>query len=483
MAPHPTLRPSQKEIYRRIVQAERNGSRAICQQLATGGGKTVIAGYISKQVADSLRGSRSIALYLVHRQELVEQVVGTLRDFGLGALTGRIQANHTMTSWLPLQVASIQTLVRRLDKVAWLQPRIVFIDECHHARAATWEKVLARFPKALKIGLTATPARYDGLGLHTHFDTLLVGPSFQELIAEHSLCPVETFELPPDIDLKSLSKSKGDYTRKSLGKMPTAPVLASAMKEIPRLIGERQTIHFARTRAHSRMFVEDCRSRGYTAEHVDGETPAPVRKKIMARFAGGATQFLSNVEIVTEGFDVPSCEAVIIARETLSVPLLLQMIGRVMRYQPGKIGRVLDLVGSCAQCNVYPGENIEWSLDDGLVRSKERSKANPKRCCEHCGYWFKRSHPECDMCGQAPTTPSPEIVEVELVKARQAEKRAAKLFKRNKTRRIIESMGDVEKLNEIARDYGHKPGWVNVQLSERLPWQTIWRRKREARAQ
>lgn len=454
-----SLRPDQVALVRRISAAFAEGERYVCLQLATGGGKTVIAGEISRMIAAQTDPNRKggIALYLVHRRELVGQVSRTLHDFGLGGMTGYLVAGSTPQRWQPLQVASVQTLVRRLDKVAsWLHPRVVFIDECHHIRARTWEKCLDAFPDSLRIGLTATPARKDGKGLGKYFGRLIEGPPYADLIAAKALSPVETFELPSSFDRRSMKKVGGDYQRHD---STPAPVIAAVLPALERHCRGKRTLVFCFTRRHSRAFVEAAVAAGHAAEHVDGDMPPAIRDAIIKRFRDGRTTVLSNVEIVTEGFDCPECDVVVLARPTASVTLLNQMVGRVMRYRPEKVGLVLDLAGNCSDLGVYPGDDLEWTLADGVRKPEEIKAVASHRVCANCQYAYPRHQETCPLCGHTPPTPVPQEVEISLVAA-QGGRRKAKAVKRDLNRRVILTGGDEEQLRAIAREHGYHHGWI-----------------------
>ena len=160
------LRPYQSDILKQVAAHIREGERRILIQLETGGGKTVIAGFLTQSVVAKKMDSRGcICLYLVHRKELINQVVNTLDEVGLGDMVGVIQSGHAVDKTARLQVASVQTLARRIDEYReWLNPHVIFIDEAHHIRANTWESILNGYDKSYLIGLTATPARLDGKG-------------------------------------------------------------------------------------------------------------------------------------------------------------------------------------------------------------------------------------------------------------------------------------------------------------------------------
>ena len=196
------LWPFQQRVLEQTQRALRSHKR-LCLVLPTGSGKTCVSGAISQRLASELRGREGgVALYLVHRHELIRQTANTLDAVGLKGQYGVIAAGWPSAPWAPMQIASIPTLRRRLDKIKqWLDPAVLFIDEAHHARAETWERVIQTFPNAFIIGLTATPCRLDGKGLASIFDKLILGPQISELIPEY-LAPVRTFRIPPKYEIR-----------------------------------------------------------------------------------------------------------------------------------------------------------------------------------------------------------------------------------------------------------------------------------------
>ena len=162
------LRDYQQDAVGQLRQAvQRSGS--VVYTLPTGAGKTVVAG----EIARLAEAKETRTLFLVHRRELVRQAVDTLGEFMPGVNIGIEAAGWPRLPWALLQVASVQTLVRREIE----EPGLIVVDECHHARAKTWTQVLERWPNAKRIGLTATPQRLDGRGLGEHFAEMVLGPN------------------------------------------------------------------------------------------------------------------------------------------------------------------------------------------------------------------------------------------------------------------------------------------------------------------
>ena len=450
------------------------GNRTVCVQMPTGSGKTICAGAIAYLVLKKKNDlEQNKILFLVHRSELANQAYTTLCEFGLEHVLARISPKHAIKIWSDIQIASIQTVSRRLKNLDWLNPSLIFVDEAHHVRAKTWERVIKSFPSAKVIGLTATPARLDGKGLGEIFDCLIEGPSIKQLIAEGSLCDIEIYSISSGLDFDAVKKTAGDYNKKALDEKMSGPIIASTIENWCALARDRRTLNYSVSIRHSKEVVKRIKSLGVRAEHVDGTTHESEREAVFRRFSEGITQFVSNVDIVTEGFDCPECDCVII-KPTASMTLFLQMIGRVMRPKnDGRKGLVLDVGGNVTYKNHGdPREPIHWSLADGLIINKENSVKRMSRACGNCGYLYPYSKSECPVCGKEIQHRMPQEVDVNLslLKGTKAAKDATKI-RRKRSLAIMASMGDVQELKAIALKYGCKPSIINKwQEQYKLYW-------------
>ena len=461
----PKPRPYQLEIAQEVVSNVRAGILSQLIQLATGGGKTVIAGLLSKSMARRLSDRKGCAcLYLVHRRELVDQVKETLEAFGLGHLVGVIQAGYPVSPWASLQVASVQTLVRRLDKYKWLNPKVIYVDEAHHAMASTWETILNHFPDAHVIGLTATPERLDGKGLGAHFEVMIEGPPVRVLRDNGYLCGADYYALPK-IDLSHLKKtSSGDYGVKKRQDSINDKFRADVVDCYLKYCKDRRVIHYANSIKDSEDFVERIGQYGIKAAHIDGKTNKNTRKGIIKAFATGEIDCLSNYEIITEGFDVPDCDAVILARKTASTVLFLQMVGRCKRPKDdGRRAVIIDPVGNI-DVHGHPDEDREWTLEDGHISIKQDKKeVSPFRSCKACGFVYRKAiSAVCPKCGGGEQRKTVEDIKIELVERKENIKKEKSVARRKCNREVRASRGDKQKLHEIRKKYGYKPGIITV---------------------
>jgi DNA repair protein RadD len=318
------LRPYQERAVGGLRAKIAAGKRRVVLVLPTGGGKTVVAA--AMVLAAVARGKR--VLFLAHRKELIDQTVAKLAAFGVAC--GVIMGNDPRRDdFHPVQVASVQTLSRRLDKRP--PADLVMIDECHHATANTYREIADAYPTAVIIGLTATPWVK---GLAELFDDLVVAATPAELMALGALVRYDAsaYDAPELHDVKLVG---GDFNQKQLGLACNTSVLVGKVVEqyLEHARG-RRGILFPVDVAHSMALVGEFQSMGVAAEHLDCHTPKTDRERILAGLASGAITIVSSVGVLTEGFDCPAAEVCLLARPTQSLILHLQMIGRVLRPCP-----------------------------------------------------------------------------------------------------------------------------------------------------
>ena len=405
------LRDYQTKVIDEITQVAVEGAKKIVVQLPCAGGKTVlVAKIISHAVANKKK-----CLFLVHRRELIYQSVDKLKNFGVEA--GVILSDHAENRDLPAQVASIQTLHRRGIKgnQFYLPPAdLVIVDEIHHILSSqTWQELLACYPDAYIVGLTATPISRNGVGFGNFFDRLILGPTIQELTEQGHLVPVKHYA-PTVPDLKGIKISQGDYNEKQLEKRMDSPKLIGDILENWSLIAKnKKTIVFGSGVKHSIHIAESFNKIGVSACHIDGKTPKETRDKLIEKFNKGEIQVLSNCLIFQEGFDCPSASALVFARPTKSLLLYLQVAGRILRPSPGKEHAIiLDHAGAIYE-HGRVDQNWPWKLSYG--KKKFISKFMPKVpkekrfiVCGNCKLSYS-GRLICPECGWKPIVKGKEI--------------------------------------------------------------------------
>ena len=367
------LRPYQTNAIRQIFKAwalkpEGLDLRNVLFQMPTGTGKTTLFSEIVRKA--ELKQKK--VLIVVHRLELVEQIVERLQHFDIAA--GVIIAGTKRDDTKSVQVASIQTLNRRQFPPADL----VIIDECHHSKAASYRKLWEIYPDARFLGVTATPIRLNKEGFDDLFDVLIPAGQISDFV-RHGYLVRSKHLVVSNPDVSHVKKSKGDYDMMSLkGVMLNNTLMANLIDSYIKHAFGKKIIVFAVDIEHSKKIVARYLEAGIAAMHIDATTPKQERAAIMAKFRSGEIKVLCNVDIVSEGFDVPDCDGVQLARPTKSLGLYLQQVGRCLRPNPAtqkEFGLVLDNAGLWLEHGLA-GIDRQWTLRGEKKQAKKKEFGN-----------------------------------------------------------------------------------------------------------
>lgn len=387
-----TLRPYQQDGLQAIRHAFGAGHRRVLYVLPTGGGKTLLFTYIAKGI--QTKGKR--VLIVAHRRELLEQISGALRQWGVPHATlagGSRGIPHT-----PVVVASVFTLVNRLKH--WPAPDLIIGDECHHFTVgSSWFTVVQAFPSARVLGVTATPERLDGKGLRDVFDHMIVGPSVAELTAQGYLSPAEVYA-PARPNLAGIAKRGGDYVKSQLETAMDKPsITGDAIEHYLRLIPGRRAVAFCVSVQHAKDVADLFKRAGVASEHIDGSQDDAVRATRIKQFRAGSIQVLTSCDLISEGFDLPAIEGAILLRPTESLGLYMQQVGRAIRPSEGKDRTViLDHAGNTLR-HGFIDEPRDWTLAEGAVKKAKSGEATVAiKMCPTC-YAVHRPAPICPRCG------------------------------------------------------------------------------------
>jgi superfamily II DNA or RNA helicase len=340
-----TLRDYQQEALEAILSAPVQGHNRVLAAMPTGSGKTIVFASVI-----TCRPGR--ALVLAHRDELISQAADKIRMVMPGADVGIVKAQRNESD-AAIVVASVQSLsAKRLATLGRFET--VVVDECHHAPASSYGRILSVLGAfettgaPLTLGVTATPERGDKLALGRVFQKIVFRRSLVWMIAKGYLSDVRAVQVHLKADFDALQVRKGDYIDSEVSDMLSeahAPEMA-ARAYLEHAAGRRALI-FTPTVALAYEMAEEFRKQGISAEGLDGTTHPDERRAILARLRSGETAAVANCGCLTEGYDEPAVDCIVVAKPTRSRGLYCQMVGRSLRLFPGKTDAlIIDLVGS-----------------------------------------------------------------------------------------------------------------------------------------
>lgn len=462
------LRDYQQQAVDGIRNSYRRGKKSPLLVLPTGGGKTTIFAYITTEAAK--RGN--VAFLLCHRAELVKQISMTLGAFGQEhqviaptAIVNQTRVAHfaaygrSLIQASTVYVASVQTLINKIDGLHH-KPSLIVIDEAHHlTRESTWGRIIAAYPDARLLPVTATPCRLDGKGLgiaHAGYaDDIIIGQTMSALIESGHLCDYRAYCPPSALDLSSVKTTAGDYNKSQLADAMDKPTITGdAVKHYHRLLSGKRAVVFCVSVAHAEHVAESFTLTGVRAESLDGTLSPDERAARIKRFTDGVTLVLTSCDVISEGFDLPAIEAAILLRPTKSLSLYLQQVGRALRPFPGKKEAViLDHVGALSRHGL-PDSDREWTLDGAKKRGRKSGTDEPDvniKTCPACYHVFESKLPACPACGLAVKVQAREIEQVD-GQLEEIDKAAMRQQKKQEERKCT----DHASLAALGRSRGYK---------------------------
>lgn len=350
LSPSPVvLRPYQARALAQLLACRDQGLKRVLVVMPTGTGKTTL---FSSLIGSHHETDGAKSLVLAHRRELLDQAyrrIGLQNDQLDVAIEG---AGKSLRGEADVAVGSVQSLGRPAStRLADFNPGLIIIDEAHHAAAATYQRAMERFgcfgEETFTVGVTATPHRMDNRQLHgtdaAIFQDIAFTYSLREAIQDGWLADVRGYRVATGIDLSRVRVQHGDYNARQLQQaVNTEERNDAAYMHWSEVAKDRRTIVFCSGIEHADDVADLFRARGVDCESVNGSMPNQKRDAIMRRFATGQTQVLTNVDIATEGFDLPEVSCVLMLRPTQSWALYTQMIGRGLRVLPNTIDGVVE---------------------------------------------------------------------------------------------------------------------------------------------
>jgi len=452
------LFPDQEELLQQVRAKIAGGCKSLLIQMATGGGKTVVASAIIKGAFD--KGSS--AHFVVPRRELLSQTSATFSRFGIDHTF--IAAGHSCSPGQIIKICSKDTLIRTDVR----PPKVAVIDEAHFGGKSV--ETLTEFYRqhgTILIGLSATPKRTDGKGLGRQYSDMVCGKSISWLIKNKRLSEYAPFA-PDTLDLSRIKVVAGDYAKNELSeRMEQDRVLiGSTVSHYKNHAYGLLGVTFGVSRKHSEMLAQAYRDAGIPAAHVDGETPDDERRRIIKAFARRELLQLCNCELLTFGFDLSSAsgmdvcvQSITDAQPTKSLARQMQKWGRGFRFDNTR-HKFFDHANNFLEHGLPCDERL-WRLEDEVRKKRgETERAERVRICPEC-LIPQHPAPVCKHCGFSFPVASREIdtVEGELLEINPEE------FERKKkeSRMEVGKAKTIADLERIARERGYKSGWIYKQ--------------------
>lgn len=325
------LRPYQQEAKESIFEQWESGVKKTLLVLPTGCGKTIV---FAKVTEDCVRHGDRV-LILAHRGELLDQAADKIhKSTGLGCAMEKAEES-CQGSWFRIVVGSVQTLMRekRLGQFPADYFQTIIIDEAHHCISDSYQRVLKHFTDAKVLGVTATPDRGDMRNLGQYFESLAYEYTLPKAIKEGFLSPIKALTLPLKIDMSGVGVQAGDFKASEIG-TALDPYLHGIAEEMQKYCADRKTVVFLPLVKTSQKFRDMLNAHGFQAAEVNGESQD--RTEILRDFEAGRYNVLCNSMLLTEGWDCPSVDCIVVLRPTKVRSLYCQMVGRGTRLHPGK---------------------------------------------------------------------------------------------------------------------------------------------------
>lgn len=409
------------------------------------------------EIARRTTENNNRVMFLIHRKEVLDQAVKTFKEQGV---------NPNL-----LTAGMVQTLTRRVDKLPI--PDVILVDEAHHALAKSYQRILKQFPKAIVLLFTATPHRTGRTQLDQIADDIIVGQSIHELTDKGFLAPFRYFQPPNDFNSKLLKRgSTGDFTNESMQVAMSTRIFGHIVKQYKRIASGMQAVVYTYSIDSAHKIAAEFNEAGITARSVNGKTPQDMRDHIVRMFRDQRIKILVNVNLFTEGVDLPNVDCVIMARPTASLALYLQFSMRCLNPRPGKTAIIIDHANNFKTFG-YPDDDRDWKK--AIQSGKQKSKSlltDPGLSIITCDYCFavvKASEVKdgkCPICGKPiKVHEAKPVSDVDLVEATKERQKAiheivkSDLLKSVATKSVSE-LHSLKELQAYAKLHSYKPGWA-----------------------
>lgn len=416
------------------------------------------------EIARRTTKNNNRVMFLIHRKEVLDQAVKTFKEQGV---------NPNL-----LTAGMVQTFTRRVDKLP--TPSVILVDEAHHALAKSYKRILNKFPKAIVLLFTATPHRTGRMQLDQIADDIIVGQSIHELTDKGFLAPFRYFQPPNDFNSKLLKRgSTGDFTNESMQEAMSSKIYGHIVKQYKRIANGMQAVVYTYSVELAHYIAAEFNEAGITARSVNGKTPQDMRDHIVKMFRDQRIKILVNVNLFTEGVDLPNVDCVIMARPTASLSLYLQFSMRCLNPRPGKTAIIIDHANNFKTFG-YPDDDRDWKR--AIKSGKQKSKTlltDPGLSIVTCDYCFavvKASEVKdgkCPICGKPiKVHEAKPVSDVDLIEASKERQNTIREIVKNDLLKSVatKSVGELHSLKELqayAKLHGYKPGWAWFQAKRK----------------
>lgn len=440
------LRDYQAEIINKIQNSMLTGHRRIIVQSPPRTGKTVVMSEIARRA--TVKNRR--VLFVIHRKEVLEQANATFKEQGVDF--------DLLTSGM------VQTLTRRVDKLD--APHIILVDEAHHVLSKSYRRILDKFKDAYVLLFTATPVRLGREQLDQVADDIVLGKSIKELTAAGFLAPFRYYQPPAGFNQSELKlSSTGDYTNKSITSALQSCLYGDLVSHYKRLAAGKQAVCYCHSIDAAKHAAAEFNKNGIAAAEVDGTTPRSERDELVKKFRAGAIKVMVNVNLFTEGVDLPDVDAVILARPTSSLSLYLQFAMRCLNPRRGKVAVIIDHANNVEKFG-YPDSERNWLQ---LVKTGAKTRKNAETdnfnivTCETCFAVLESrtiktgTCPYCDALIKQ-KRPDKPVALIDLVEAARNEIASKKIDDYHQLKTVSE-LHTMKELQAYAKLHGYKKGW------------------------
>lgn len=416
------------------------------------------------EIARRTTKNNNRVMFLIHRKEVLDQAVKTF---------SKQEVNSTL-----LTAGMVQTLTRKVDKLPI--PNVILVDEAHHALAKSYQRILTKFPKAIVLLFTATPRRTGRMQLDQIADDIIVGQSIHELTEKGFLAPFRYFQPPNDFDVKALKRgSTGDYTAESMQEAMSTKIFGHIVKQYKRIAKGMQAVVYTYSVDSAIKIANEFNSEGISAIEVDGTTSKEKRDLAVRKFREQEIKILVNVNLFTEGVDLPNVDCVIMARPTASLALYLQFSMRCLNPRPGKTAIIIDHANNFKTFG-YPDDDRDWK--QAIKSGKQKSKSlltDPGLSIVTCDYCFAVVKASEVKDGKCPICDKPikvheakPVSDVDLVEASKERQKAIHEIVKNDLLKSVanKNVNELHSLRELqayAKLHGYKPGWAWFQAKRK----------------